>query len=161
MFVNYYNVLDVPETASKQEITKAYRRAAMKWHPDVNKSKDATERMTLINEAYCILRDSEARARFDDELAKYRKKKVVEEQRYSKNSSSEDSFDSTYEFEDKTLEDWILRTRKKATQLAKESLNDLIGITGTATKEFAYGCGSTFLFVIAFSLIALFLLSFG
>lgn len=71
-FINYYEVLGVAEDATQSDITKAYRRAAMKWHPDRYKGPDATDKMALINEAYCILRDAEARSKYDQELFRYK-----------------------------------------------------------------------------------------
>ncbi len=47
-----YWVLGIPETASLQEVKQAYRRMALRYHPDVNKSRDAEARMKEINEAY-------------------------------------------------------------------------------------------------------------
>lgn len=62
---NYYSVLDVPKTASQEEIKKAYRRLARQYHPDVNHDPDAEERFKEINEAYEILSDPQKRAMFD------------------------------------------------------------------------------------------------
>ena len=61
MIPNYYEILAVDFTASKNEIKKAYHRLALKYHPDVNKSNDAHDRFISINEAYLILSDDEAR----------------------------------------------------------------------------------------------------
>ena len=47
-----YEVLGVPETATLQEVKAAYRRMALRYHPDINKSKNAEARMKEINEAY-------------------------------------------------------------------------------------------------------------
>lgn len=57
---NYYETLGVPRSASQEEIKKAYRKMAMKWHPDKNKSspeaeKRATEMFQKISEAYDVL----------------------------------------------------------------------------------------------------------
>ena len=70
MFYNYYQVLGVRESASDDEMKKAYRVCAMKWHPDRYSGPDANEKMALINEAYTILRDREARCKYDAELAR-------------------------------------------------------------------------------------------
>jgi len=64
---DYYDVLGVSRTASKDDIKKAYRRLAMKYHPDMNKdnTKVAEEKFKDISEAYEVLMDDEKRARYD------------------------------------------------------------------------------------------------
>ncbi|MEA3345450.1 MAG: molecular chaperone DnaJ [Chloroflexota bacterium] len=62
---DYYEVLGVGRGASEEEIKRAYRQLARKYHPDVNDSPDAEERFKEINEAYQVLSDSETRARYD------------------------------------------------------------------------------------------------
>jgi molecular chaperone DnaJ len=63
---DFYSVLEVPRTASDEEIKKAYRKLAMKYHPDRNDgSKDAEERFKAITEAYDVLRDPQKRAAYD------------------------------------------------------------------------------------------------
>ncbi len=62
---DYYEVLDVPKNASKDEIKKAYRKLALKYHPDRNKSPDAEEKFKEISEAYAVLSDDEKRKQYD------------------------------------------------------------------------------------------------
>ena len=49
---DYYKILGVSKNATEEEIKKAYRKLAMKYHPDLNSSKDAEDKMKEINEAY-------------------------------------------------------------------------------------------------------------
>ena len=64
--MDYYEILGVSRTASKEEIKKAYRKLAMKYHPDRNPGdKEAEEKFKLINEAYQVLSDDEKRAIYD------------------------------------------------------------------------------------------------
>ncbi len=62
---DYYEVLGVPRNASKEEIKRAYRKLALKYHPDRNKSPDAEEKFKEISEAYAVLSDDERRREYD------------------------------------------------------------------------------------------------
>lgn len=62
---DYYEILGVSRNASQEEIKKAYRRLALQWHPDRNKSPEAEEKFKEINEAYEVLSDSQKRAAYD------------------------------------------------------------------------------------------------
>ena len=64
-FKDYYQALGVPRDAPVEEIKKAYRKLARKYHPDVSKEKDAEARMKEVNEAYAVLSDPEKRAAYD------------------------------------------------------------------------------------------------
>ena len=62
---DYYEVLGISKDATSQEVKKAYRKLAMKFHPDVNKEDSAEENFKEINEAYEILSDQEKRDVYD------------------------------------------------------------------------------------------------
>lgn len=64
-YKDYYKIMGVGRDASADDIKRAYRRLARKYHPDVSKEKDAEERFKEIGEAYEVLRDPEKRAAYD------------------------------------------------------------------------------------------------
>lgn len=64
-YKDYYEILGVSRTASQDEIRKAYRKLAKKYHPDVSKEKNADTRYREINEAYEVLKDPDKRAKYD------------------------------------------------------------------------------------------------
>jgi curved DNA-binding protein len=64
-FKDYYQVLGVAREASAEEIQKAYRKLARKYHPDVSKEKGAEAKFKEVAEAYEVLKDSEKRSKYD------------------------------------------------------------------------------------------------
>ncbi|GFR22448.1 dnaJ homolog subfamily B member 4 [Trichonephila clavata] len=61
----FYDVLEIPETATEDDIKKAYRKMALKYHPDKNKSPEAETKFKAVSEAYEILGDKSKRCKYD------------------------------------------------------------------------------------------------
>ncbi|MBQ1447708.1 MAG: DnaJ domain-containing protein, partial [Erysipelotrichaceae bacterium] len=62
---DYYEILGIDRNATEDQIKKAYRTLAKKYHPDVNKAPDAEEKFKEVNEAYSILSDPQKKATYD------------------------------------------------------------------------------------------------
>src|SRR5580765_5929350 len=65
-YKDYYRILGVERGAGDEEIKKAYRKLARKYHPDVSKEANAKERFQEVAEAYETLKDKEKRAAYDN-----------------------------------------------------------------------------------------------
>src|SRR5262249_1232264 len=64
-FKDYYAALGVAKNASQEEIQRAYRKLARKYHPDINKTSGAEDKFKDIGEAYEVLKDPDKRAKYD------------------------------------------------------------------------------------------------
>jgi len=62
---DYYEILGVSKNSSKEDIKKSYKTLAKKYHPDLNKEKDAEEKFKKISEAYAVLSDDNKRSQYD------------------------------------------------------------------------------------------------
>lgn len=62
---DYYSILGLQRGASEDEVKKAYRKQALKWHPDKNKSPTAEDRFKEVAEAYEVLSDPKKREIYD------------------------------------------------------------------------------------------------
>jgi curved DNA-binding protein len=152
MFVDYYAILELSFDAPQGSIKSAFHTQAMKWHPDRNPGIDTTIRMQQINEAYLILKDAEARQRYDQEYQRYqefhnRSQRFQEQKREQEERSgasgarqqqahafAEEFTDNAYEVFDDTLNKWMSNARKQAVDLARQTIEDLKGMTKASGK---------------------------
>jgi curved DNA-binding protein len=96
-FTDYYKILEIPKNASADDIKKAYRKLARKFHPDLNpKDKEANKKFQLINEANEVLGDPEKRKKYDqygeDWAHADQFEKARQNQQYTSRQQSEDPF---------------------------------------------------------------------
>ena len=64
-YKDYYQILGVDRNTKQEDIQRAYRKLARKYHPDINKAADAEQRFKEVNEAYQVLKDPEKREKYD------------------------------------------------------------------------------------------------
>src|SRR6516162_1674588 len=81
-FIDYYKILGVDKNASAEEIKKAYRKLARKYHPDLNPNdKEANRKFQQINEANEVLSDPEKRKKYDQYGAQWKEAEQYEKAR--------------------------------------------------------------------------------
>ena len=80
--IDYYSILEINESASKETIEKVHKLLIKKYHPDLQPEetkKEAEEYMKLINEAYEVLTNPEKKQKYDAELKEFRMQEIIEE----------------------------------------------------------------------------------
>lgn len=93
---DYYTLLGITRNSEEDEIRKAYRNLARKYHPDVNKETDAQERFKEINEAYEVLKDPEKRKRYDKYGSNWQRMRTADQEGFDFGSAG--GFKRTYSF---------------------------------------------------------------
>lgn len=166
MFKDYYKILEISQNATDEEIKKAFREQAIKWHPDRNQGKDTTIQMQEINEAYLILKDREARELYDIEFNKFkqyqkRKHQTSREKTKEKNQEQKEKQTKRYyeysdfEVEDDLLKKWMANAKKQSVELAKQTIRDFKGVTKAAGTGCINGIVQLVVWVVAINLIFL------
>ena len=150
-FNDYYKIMEVSEYASLDEIKNAYKKQSLRWHPDKNLNIDTTPQMQLINEAFLILKDTEAKKRYDVEYKRFKyfsekvknthsttENKQEQQKEETKAGKATPKYEYTnYKIQDETLEKWINNARKQAVELAKQTLIDFGNTTILGVSAFA------------------------
>jgi|SRR5690554_250723 len=177
MFKDYYAILEIDVSASQDDIKAAFKKQALRCHPDRNIGKDTTLIMQDINEAKLILLDTEARERYNREYHRftdfqrqkenenrqkekqreeYRKERKTEEQKHYQETTSQTR---DYKVEDEILNKWMNNAKKQAVDLAKETIEDLKGMTKegmkAATEKVGSQIPSLLIMAVVFLIIAL------
>lgn len=160
MFVDYYKILEIEINSTQQEIKVAFRKQAIKWHPDKNPNVDVNEKMQLINEAYLILKDEEAKNHYDIEHKKfydfyYSRKEQESNSDFGKREKQK-VYDE-YSFNDEKLKKWMQNARKQAVDLAKQTISEMGELSLKATKEAGSKMIETFVYYAIAGLIIMLL----
>lgn len=142
MFKDYYSILEIDEAASQVEVKSGFKKQTLKWHPDRNTSQDAHRRMQEINEAYLILKDTEARERYNREYQNFKQfqqqKRQAEYQRREKQKRKVEEYED-YNISDDILQRWIHNARRQAEELVRQTAEDVTGMikvgAAAAAKE--------------------------
>lgn len=140
MFKDYYQVLGILPSATKQEIKEAYRKMSLRWHPDRNPDVDVTAMMQDINEAYKILNNDISRARYDKEYQEFIREGECRQSKHNENKS--ESWDYEYEVHNEDLKRDINEARTYAKDIVDEFLKSLRETSKVAVKgvwDGAYG----------------------
>jgi len=141
IFKDYYAILEISREATHEEIKNAFRIQALKWHPDRNPHQDTTRQMQDLNEAYLVLRDFEARKRYD---IAYKNFKEVKQnyQDYSQSADISDNSEYSFDVSDDTLKRWIENARRQAVDLAQQTIKDFKGMAKVGIEAGAKEIGS-------------------
>ena len=179
MFVDYYAILEISETANLQEIKNAFRRKAIKWHPDRNPDRNTTIQMQLINEAYLILKDKDARCRYNVEYQKFNVFKKTTESKTTESQDKEPHKDNKkenqqpkpkaepkfeyaeYSATDDLLKNWMANAKRQSVDLAKETIKDFKGMIKVGVEEGAKAAGQMFIIQMIIGFIILLIFAFS
>jgi len=116
--MNYYAILGVPQYAKYREIKAAYRRLALKYHPDRNSSPVSENSIKIINAAFEVLSDKDKRRQYDEKLVNsiilHRKKEQIKSHTSSSHASSSTAYsDSDYNNSHDNYDNTYLRKGKR------------------------------------------------
>lgn len=177
MFVDYYALLEIPPTATSEEIKSAFKKQALKWHPDRNPGVDTNPQMQLINEAKLILLDEEARTKYDFQYSRFKqhqrekeefrqqeqqrkhehqRQQAEQQEKQTKQEYKEETFTySNFNVDDEVLKRWMANAKRQAVDLAKQTIEELKGMTKAGIKAGAKEIGRGLIFQIILSIIVL------
>jgi len=140
VFKDYYTILRLDIGASESEIRVAFKQQALRWHPDKNKGFDTTTKMQEINEAYLILKDKEARIRYDAQYRLFNQKTNTEYPSAKVNDPYQKKNSTDFENSDEVLKKWMDNAQRQSVDLAQQLIVELRG----AGKRALIGAGEGF-----------------
>ena len=124
MFKDYYKILEISSDADYDTIKDAYRKQALKWHPDKHPNMDVKSIMQDINEAYRILSNSGTKRKYDRQwyrnVGKNKSKNV-----YEKRGNFWHEYYYEYDVKNEDLKEDIRSAREYATKLVDEFFSEL------------------------------------
>ena len=143
MFEDYYEILNIDISTTEAEIKSAFKKQALKWHPDKNPGVNTNDRMRLIIEAHLILKDPEARKRYDVEYLKHQAFKQSKKDNANKrpheenfNTKKKTQTKEEYTVTDDLLNRWMENAAKQASEYLAQTLEDFKGIASVGAKTF-------------------------
>lgn len=148
MITDYYSILGLDRNASNYEIKTAFRKLALKYHPDKNKSPDAHDKFVLINEAYIILSDNIAKQKYDFEYDLSKKQNQYNRDKtpsknYSHRKDAKANKNNIYTDED--LNEKSKRAKDKGFYYAKMNFNEYASFVKNLLSETAIQTKNTLL----------------
>jgi len=112
----FYSILGVSRDVTSKEIKKAYRKLALETHPDRNESADAQERFIEIHQAYLILTDEDARAKYDAKLNQSESEESQPNAHHYKSTNGQ--YRSPSQVADEVFNSWVRNAREQAYKMA-------------------------------------------
>jgi curved DNA-binding protein CbpA len=157
IFKDYYALLEISSNATDSEIKQAFRKQAIKWHPDRNQRVDTTSKMQDINEANLILKDPNARARYNVEYLRFKNFQNNENRKGNTKNGTSASYPNSehtaYSVNDDILEKWMNNAKTQAVDLASQTIKDFKGVTTAAAKGLMSGVIQLVIWIVAANLI--------
>jgi len=155
MLKDYYAILEININATNEEIKIAFKKQALKWHPDRNHGIDTNEKMQEINEAKLILLDVDARERYNNEYAHFKK--------YEKQFSTEYKepvYENTdYKIQDDILYKWIKNAQRQAIELGKQTIKDFKGMAKVGLQAGVKATGNAIIGQVIIGVVILFVIA--
>lgn len=145
-FKDYYSLLQLDFSASELEIRAAFKRQALRWHPDRNKGFDTTNKMQEVNEAYLILKDADAKARYDAQYRLFKQKVNTNYASTQDNKQQPNSDITDFENSDEILKKWMENAQTQSVGLAQQLIIEL----RSASKRALVGAGEGLVSAVKF-----------